>query len=137
MSESQRIFIMTMDVSDRKTLLERAQKCLNHHHACDCREAHWLALVDNIEAENKLLKKQVEKLKLSIAKMRETIEQNDIQTLSEDDSELDELMRGIAPPEGMKVSEWCRKTHIQLCHCCDDLDCQDNITDKGNSESAQ
>lgn len=136
MNESLRVYVITMDVSEKKAIIERSKKCCNHHHGCDCREAHWLALVDNIESENDLLKKQVEKLKLNIAKMRETLEQSNIKTLPEEDSEVSKLMRGIAPPEGMKVSEWCRKTHIQLCHCCDDLDCQDNITDKTSCKNA-
>lgn len=43
-------------------------------------------------------------------------------------SEETERFSRLLPPDGTKVSEWCRKTHIQLCHCCDDLDCGDNMS---------
>lgn len=41
--------------------------------------------------------------------------------------DMDKINRVISPPEGISISEWCKRTHIQLCHCCDDLTCDDNL----------
>jgi hypothetical protein len=45
-----------------------------------------------------------------------------------DDENLKKVMPKVTPPEGISVSEWCQRTQIQLCHCCDDLSCEDNFS---------
>lgn len=128
---NERIFIMTLTQAQKTELLEVAKHCMNHHHGCDCREAHWLSLVDNLECERDKAKKHAEALVIELLQVRNELAQARIETALASKEKMTEIMRAIAPPYGMPVSEWCSKTHIQLCHCCDNLECEDNMKNNG------
>jgi hypothetical protein len=53
------------------------------------------------------------------------------------DGESKTVVSGIIPPDGVSVSEWCRRTHMQLCHCCDDLSCCDNLARELSKEASE
>jgi len=85
---------------------------------------------DKIERELYELKAKVSKWAVNHAWMLEEVEPKEA---------MDKINRVISPPEGISISEWCKRTHIQLCHCCDDLTCDDNLrkelTEKENERA--
>jgi hypothetical protein len=81
--------------------------------------------LDRLRVERDALKVELHKLKAKVSKwainhawMLEEVEPKE---------DMDKINRFISPPEGISISEWCKRTHIQLCHCCDDLTCDDNL----------
>jgi len=76
---------------------------------------------DELERELHELKAKVSKWAVNHAWMLEEVDN------SRPAEDMDKINRVISPPEGISISEWCKRTHIQLCHCCDDLTCDDNL----------
>lgn len=133
LTDTQRVYVMVLDESGRADLSERAKSCMNHHHGCDCREAHWATLVASLEAERDKLKALNEHLRIDLLQSRNELAQLRINVALADKEKMDKAMKGFTPPEGISVSSWCAKTHIQLCHCCDDLECVDNLKNELNT----
>ena len=128
---NERIFVMALTPAQKSELIALAKHCINHHHGCDCREAQWLSLVDNLESERDKAKKHAEELSIELLRVRNELAQLRIENALASKEKMGKIMKGIAPPYGMPVSEWCSKTRIQLCHCCDNLECGDNMKNNG------
>jgi hypothetical protein len=73
---------------------------------------------DELERELHEMRAKVSQWAVNHAWMLEEVEPKE---------DMDKINRVISPPEGISISEWCKRTHIQLCHCCDDLTCGDNL----------
>lgn len=123
----ERVFIMTLKEHDRAELLRQAERCETHHHGCACREAHWLNLVNNLEAERDKYKALNDELRAELLQAQNELAQIRINIAMAEKEKMEKTMRDFTPPNGIAVSEWCRKTGIQLCHCCDNLACVDNM----------
>jgi len=84
--------------------------------------------LDRLRVERDALKVELHELKAKVSKWAVNhawmLEEVDNSRPAED---MDKINRVISPPEGISISEWCKRTHIQLCHCCDDLTCDDNL----------
>lgn len=76
---------------------------------------------DELERELRELKAKVSQWAVNHAWMLEEVDN------SQKKEDIEKINRVISPPEGISISEWCKRTHIQLCHCCDDLTCDDNL----------
>ena len=118
------------------------RECTTHHHACDCREDMFAEIegerdelkiqisaiedtLEDLRAEHDRIKFELHELKAKVSQwavnhawMLEEVEPKE---------DMEKINRVISPPEGISISEWCKRTHIQLCHCCDDLTCGDNL----------
>ena len=86
---------------------------------------HTRVILDDLKVERDALKVELHELKAKVSQwavnhawMLEEVEPKE---------NMDKINRVISPPEGISISEWCKRTHIQLCHCCDDLTCDDNL----------
>jgi chromosome segregation ATPase len=73
---------------------------------------------DELERELHEMRAKVSQWAVNHAWMLEEVEPRE---------DIEKINRVISPPEGISISEWCKRTHIQLCHCCDDLTCDDNL----------
>jgi hypothetical protein len=84
-----------------------------------------------IEGERDALKIELQELKAKVSEWAVNhpwiLEKPKVEKVEKKKDDIGRINKAISPPEGISVSEWCSRTHIQLCHCCDDLTCTDNL----------
>jgi chromosome segregation ATPase len=105
--------------------LKKAEGPCNAEEAAVRMVEHTRVMLDDLRVERDALKVELHELKAKVSQwavnhawMLEEVEPKE---------DMDKINRVISPPEGISISEWCKRTHIQLCHCCDDLTCDDNL----------